>query len=293
MIRRFKTKYGLNKCLAALGVAKSSYYHHQRKVEKTGDEDMRQLILKIIKAHPAYGYRRIGAELRKRGVVINHKKLRRLLKAWGYSLMRKTKKVVPSGILKLLSELGALVNLAASIEIPKPFEAICGDITEIPYAKGKVYLAGHLDICSRRLIGHAISKSPNSKLVLAAAGGALRYLRKKRINPKDVIFHQDQGSVYTGYAYCKLILRSKAKLSYSRKATPSDNAWMESFFGRLKEEWGVTFANAQSESEVISLINQALLSYNRDRLHSSLDYQSPDEFIRQTLRAPTHSLAMT
>ena len=109
------------------------------------------------------------------------------------------------------------------------------------------------------------------------------------------MFHQDQGSVYTSYAYVDKLLKAGARLSYSRKGTPGDNAAIESFFGRLKEEWGLTFAQAETEQEVIELINQAMESYNGDRLHSALDYQSPNEYInniRKQEQQPTHSLVM-
>jgi len=77
------------------------------------------------------------------------------------------------------------------------------------------------------------------------------------------------------------------RVSYSRIATPSDNPGMESFFGRLKDEWADVFAAAQTESEVIELINKALCYYNEKRRHSSIGYLAPDDFIKRELALTT------
>lgn len=290
-MKTFAHKFGLNRCLAALGLAKSSYYFRLSKKDQVGKYDrLREKIIEIIKEHPAYGYRRLVAELKKQGTVINHKTLRRLLKSWRLSLIRKTKKVTPSGILRLLSDLGAKVNLISRITEPGMFEVVCADITEINYAHGKVYLAANLDMAGRKMIGWATGVSPDTALVLKAAHIATEYILKAGADLRKTIFHQDQGSVYTSYAYAGEMLKSGASLSYSRRATPGDNAHIESFFGRLKEEWGAVFANADSEREVKQLIDQAIIDYNGRRLHSALGYMSPNEYIAVNFRQATHTL---
>lgn len=294
LVECHKIKYGLNRCLSALGLAKSSYYWQKKRptlAEKY--EELRAEVIAVIAEHPAYGYRRIEKALRARGRVVNHKCLRRLLRQWGLAMIRKTKKSRPSGIVRLLGELGGLVNLA--LAGAKLFGLVRSDFTEIHYVRGKVYLAASLDDYSRKALGWQVAGSADKELVLKVAGEALGALNAAGADVAGTIFHQDQGSVYTSYAYVDKLLKAGARLSYSRAGKPGDNAMIESFFGRLKEEWGPTFAQAETEQEVIDSINKAMRSYNEDRLHSSIDYQAPNEYInniRKQEQQLTHSLAM-
>lgn len=271
-----------------MGVAKSTYYYQLKKDDPLSKyEHLKATITKIIKDNPAYGYRRIKHELLDLGIVINHKPLRKLLKVWGLTLHRKIKPKAKSGIAQILEELGERVNLVRGINAPKLFEVVFSDITEIRYANGKVYLATTLEAVSKRLIGYSVSKSPDSHLVVGVCCQAKAYLKKLGVDLSSVIFHQDQGSVYTSYDYVGELVKDSIKVSFSRVGTPSDNPEMESFFGRLKDEWADVFAAAKSESEVIELINKALLYYNKKRRHSATQYLAPDEFIKRELAAVT------
>ena len=130
LVECHKIKYGLNRCLEALGLAKSSYYWQQKKptlAEKY--EELRAEVVAVIAQHPAFGYRRIGAALRARGRVVNHKTLRRLLREWGLAMIRRTKKSSPSGVVRLLSELGGLVNLTLGVQGSRLFGLIRSDFT--------------------------------------------------------------------------------------------------------------------------------------------------------------------
>lgn len=288
LIKQYAGSYGLARCLYILGVAKSTYYYQLRREEPLSKyEHLKGVITKIIDENPAYGYRRIKHELLGLGIVINHKPLRKLLKAWGLTLHRKIKPKAKSGITAILDELGARVNLVLSICTPKLFEIVFSDITEIRFACGKVYLAASLEAVSKRLIGYSVSRSPDSSLVIRVCRQAKAYLKKMGIDLSGVIFHQDQGSVYTAYEYVGELVKDSIKVSYSRVGTPSDNPEMEAFFGRLKDEWADVFAAAQSESEVVELINRALSYYNEKRRHSSIDYLAPDDFIKQELAVVT------
>jgi transposase InsO family protein len=288
LIKQYAGAYGLNRCLSILGVAKSTYYYQLKRDEPLSKyEHLKTVITKIIKDNPAYGYRRIKPELLDLGIVINHKPLQRLLKAWGLTLHRKIKPKAQSGIAQILGELGERVNLVRGMSAPRLFEVVFSDITEIRYAQGKVYLAATLESVSKRILGHSVSRSPDSHLVVGVCRQAKAYLKKLGVDLSGVIFHQDQGSVYTAYDYVGDLVKDSIKVSYSRVGTPSDNPEMESFFGRLKDEWADVFAAAKSESEVIELINEALLYYNEKRRHSAIDYLAPDEFIKQGRAAVT------
>ena len=105
------------------------------------------------------------------------------------------------------------------------------------------------------------------------------------IGLSGVIFHQDQGSVYTSYGYAGELVKDCVIISYSRAGTPSFNPEMESFSGRLKDGWADVFTATQSESEVVKLIKEALSYYNERRRHSSIDYLAPGGFIKRELTA--------
>jgi len=284
LISKYSGRYGLNKCLSFMGVAKSTYYYQLKRSEPLAKYSyLKKVLSRIIEENPGYGYRRLKAELSFCGYIVNHKLLLKLLRAWKLNLARAVKKKAVSGIEVVLSELGCLVNRAGEIKKPALFRVIFSDITEIVYEKGKVYLAAALDSKSKRLVGYNVSARPNTALVLSAYKKAVRYLKKRGIGLKEVVFHQDQGSVYTSYDYVGALVKDGVEISYSRKGTPSDNPEVESFFGRLKEEWADVFAQAKTEKEVIALINEKLSYYNGKRRHSSIDYLAPDAFVKREL----------
>ncbi|MBI4734038.1 MAG: IS3 family transposase [Rubrobacteridae bacterium] len=284
LVQAYMGQYGLNRCLSVLGVAKSTYYYQLNKDEPLSKyEYLKKTIIKIIEKNPAYGYRRIRVELLSIGIALNHKPLQKLLKAWGLTLNRKIKHKKKSGIAQILGDLKERVNLVLNIGAPSLFGVVFSDITEIRYCCGKVYLAASLEAASRRIVGYDVSKSPDTDLVIKVCRQAKAYLKKMGADLFNVIFHQDQGSVYTSYGYVGELVRDGSKVSYSRAGTPSDNPEMESFFGRLKDEWADVFAAAQSESEVVDLIDKAISYYNKKRRHSALDYLAPDDFIKREL----------
>ena len=179
LIKQHAGVYGLNRCLNVLGVAKSTYYYQLRRDEPLSKyEHLRAVITKIIAENPAYGYRRIKHELLGLGIVLNHKPLRTLLKAWGLTLHRKIKRKVKSGIATILDELGERVNLLRGMGAPQLFEVVFSDITEIRYAYGKVYLGASLEAVSKRLIGSSVAKSPDSGLVVGVCRQALSVFEK-------------------------------------------------------------------------------------------------------------------
>ena len=286
LIKEFTGQCSLSKRLSVLGVAKSTYYHQLKKdCPLAKYEYLRDVIDKVIRDNPAYGYRRIKVELESRGYLVNHKLLRKLLRAWGLDLNRKRQTKKTSGIIKMLDELADSVNLTRFISKPELFEVVFNDITEITYATGKTYLAACLEAKAKRIIGYQASRHPNAALVISAYRQAIRYLKANRVDLMAVTFHQDQGSVYTGYDYVGNLVKDRVTLSYSRKATPSDNPEVESFFGRLKDECRDEFAQAQTESEVIALINEKISYYNGVRRHSSIGYLAPNAFIANQLKA--------
>jgi transposase InsO family protein len=279
-----------------LDIIKSSYYYHSRngtltiREKQEEEEKLRQKILKIIETHPAYGYRRLIPELKKKGVIINHKRLLTLLKTWGISLKRKIVKKTKSGIESILTYLDSRVNAVKRLpeeELKKVGRVVYTDFTEIVYLSGKakVYLIPYLEHVSKKIVGYTITNHPTTKAVLIALNEAIKTLKSLGVDLTKTYFHQDQGSVFKSYEYVGTIVKKlKALISFSRVASPEDNSEIESFFGRLKDEWKKTFYQARTKEEIFQLISEAIFYYNAKRIHSNHKDKSPDQFLKQLLK---------
>jgi transposase InsO family protein len=170
-------------------------------------------------------------------------------------------------------------NRLADLPAPSaPNQIWVADITYIPTEEGWLYLAGVMDLYSRRIVGWAMDPNIDTQLVLAAWGMALTH----RQPPPALVFHSDRGCQYASAAFRHALAQGPALPSMSRKACCYDNAAMESFWSTLKQEL-VYRRCFQTRSEA----RQALFDfietfYNRRRLHSSLNYLCPVDFERQT-----------
>jgi transposase InsO family protein len=157
-------------------------------------------------------------------------------------------------------------------------EVIVGDITYLPVKGGGFcYLACFQDKYTRRIIGWQVSARMTTQLVMDALGQALRRGHIKR----GAIIHTDRGSQYAAAEYRRLLYTGGFRQSMSRRGNCYDNAQAESFFSRFKAELiegGVFESVEEARSEVFSYIEGY---YNRVRLHSGLNYQSPLEFENQ------------
>lgn len=279
----YAKEYGLNLCLRLLSLPKSTFYAQKHKCSLTTRYQRLQSILhKILKKHPGYGYRRLKQELRKHGIIMNHKPLLKLLRLWGLNLPRRIVKKRRSGIETILNELGSAVNLIRQVpkETWKPLHMLATDFTEIPYCGGKAHLIPYLDTVGKRICGYAFGTGQTTALALTAYRKAKRYLKRKGVKLENVYVHQDQGAQFTSYGYVGTLANDGITLSYSRKGTPQDNPEMESFFGRLKDEWKTVFAETNSFEELQRLVKKAIRYYNTSRIHSGLNGMNPNEFLQ-------------
>jgi transposase InsO family protein len=147
----------------------------------------------------------------------------------------------------------------------------------VPTDEGWLYLAGILDLYSRRLTGWAMSAHINTELILAAWGMALTH----RQPPAGLLFHSDRGVQYASYDYRQALENAQAIASMSRKGNCFDNAAMESFWSTLKQEL-IYRRHFKTRDEARQAIFDFIeVFYNRRRLHSSLGYRSPIDFETQ------------
>ncbi|WP_419884087.1 IS3 family transposase [Peribacillus sp. B-H-3] len=147
------------------------------------------------------------------------------------------------------------------------------DITYIHTGEGFLYLNPVLDLFSRRVISYRMGDRMDAELPLKALKEALEI----RQPAEGWIHHSDQGSVYCSKKYTEALKGAKATISMSRKATPYDNACVESFFASLKKEYLYKFV-FKTKAEAMGAIQFYIQFYNRKRIHSTLEYTTPIEY---------------
>jgi putative transposase len=281
LVRRHREEYGLNRCLAALGVSKSTWHRHRQPKVSREDKELKAKVLKVVEEHPAYGYRRIKVELAERhGMVVNHKRLRRLLSEWDLALKRRVARPKPSGVREILKEAEGRLNLLLNRK-PQPFEVLCTDFTGVRYAGGgrKAYLMAMVDPASGWVAGWAVGARADRKLALRCWEAVKEGLAKVGRGPQGLIVHHDQDSVYTSYLWLrKLLIEDKVVVSYCERGA-KDNPWMESFWAHFKGENASLFLETASLEELEWVIGRQMEYYNFERRHSSLGYRSPVEYL--------------
>jgi transposase InsO family protein len=242
--------------------------------------DLRSQMQRIALRWPAYGYRRVHAELLRQGWTVNHKRVLRLLRVDNLLCVRRRKFLL--GTTDSKHGLPIYPNVAAGMVLTSINQLWVADITYIRLQWEFVYLAVVLDAFSRRCIGWALRRNLESALVLEALRMALM---RRRPRP-GLVHHSDRGVQYASRDYTTQLQQHGIRISMSRLATPYDNARAESFMKTLKYE-EVYRTEYRDLEEARALIQQFLEKvYNQQRLHSALGYRPPLEFERSLRPSP-------
>jgi putative transposase len=240
------------------------------------DMEVRSAIQTIAVEHRRrYGYRRITAELRRRGMLVNHKRVARIMREDNLlAVQPRTFRVTTDSA----HELEVFLNLAGRMKLTGINQLWVADITYIRLLREFVYLAVILDAFSRKVVGWALDRSLASRLAIAALEEAI----VRRQPPPGLVHHSDRGVQYASAEYVKLLQEHHLIPSMSRPANPYDNASCESFMKTLKRE--EIYANDYRTLEHLATNIERFIDeyYNRCRLHSALGYRPPDEFERQS-----------
>ena len=262
-------------------VSRASFYRSLPEREADEEEmELRAAIHQVFIEHKRrYGYRRVTQELRRRGRLVNRKRVQRLMQEDNLLAVQPAAFRVTTDS---NHELEVSLNLAARLKLTGINQLWVADITYIRLQKEFVYLAVILDAFSRKVVGWALDRSLRLQLPKAAMEMALAARRPA----PGLVHHSDRGIQYASAEYVHLLQRHGVVSSMSRPANPYDNASCESFMRTLKRE--EIYANRYGDLEHLRTNIEAFIEqyYNRCRLHSSLGYRPPEEF-EQTL-APSN-----
>jgi len=232
---------------------------------------LQEAIERIVVEHPGYGYRRVTIQLRREGWAVNHKRVRRLMRAAGLLWRRKRRFVKTTDS---AHGLGAAPNRVKGWRPTAINEVWVADLTYIRLGQEFVYLATVMYAFSRRVVGWCLGRSLEAELAL----GALERALEARQPEPGWIHHSDRGVQYACSAYRERLERAGARASMAAKGTPQENAQAERLFRTLKEE-EVYLQEYQTFEEAEASIGRFLEEvYNQKRLHSALGYRSPCEF---------------
>jgi putative transposase len=260
-------------CVLA-GVSRAGYYRHwAASAPRQEETTVRDAIQRVALENRHYGYRRIAKELDRDGLVVNHKRVLRLMRRDNLLCLRKRPFVPVTTDSR--HEWRVVPNLARGL-VPTGLDQLwVADITYVRMLEEFAFLAVVLDAFSRRVIGWALDTNLRASLATAALHMAIA---ARRPAPGSLIHHSDRGVQYACGEYTSVLEAHDIQPSMSRIGNPYDNAKAESFMKTLKQEEvdGRDYRNLNEARAAIGVFIEAV--YNCRRLHSALAYRPPAEF---------------
>jgi len=255
-------------------VTRAGYYRQWRASAPRQEETaVRDAIQRVALGNRRYGYRRIAAQLRRDGLVANHKRVLRLMRRDNLLCLRRRPFVPVTTDSR--HQWRVVPNLARGL-VPTGLDQLwVADITYVRLSEEFAFLAVLLDAFSRRVIGWALDIHLRASLATTALQMAIA---ARRPTPGSLIHHSDRGVQYACGEYTVLLAAHDIQPSMSRVGNPYDNARAESFIKTLKQEEvdGRNYRDLEDARETIGAFIEDV--YNRQRLHSALAYRPPAEF---------------
>src|SRR5712692_10263363 len=268
-------------------VSRRSFYRSLQERHPAEEEtEVRSAIQQIALEHRRrYGYRRITAELHRRGMQVNHKRVVRIMREDSLLGMQPKRFVVTTNS---NHKLEIYLNLASRMQLTGINQLWVADITYLRLKTEFVYLAVILDAFSRRVVGWALERRMTTDLTKQALERAIA----TRGPAPGLVHHSDRGVQYAADDYVELLTQYQMIPSMSRPANPYDNASCESFMKTLKQE--EIYVNQYGDLEELRSNIETFIEqyYNRRRLHSALGYKPPAEF-EQHIESPDQDATMT
>ena len=278
LISRLSKEHSIKLLCKVLKVARSTYYsilNHKASSREIENNILKSKIFKIYcDNRKVYGCIKITRILREDGYPkLSVNRVSRLMKQLGIRSITIRKFKNYRNKQNEHSELKNLVNQNFSAQ--KPNQIWLSDITYIHTVKhGWTYLASVLDVCTRKIVGYSYGRKMDRSLVISALTNSWQ----NQNYPNNVILHSDRGSQYTSSEYIAAAVRMGFRLSYSKKGCPFDNAPMESFHSVLKKEEVYLKHYSSFHEANIRLFDYINGFYNRNRIHSAINFLSPIQF---------------
>jgi len=247
-----------------LGVSRQSlYYQHKRPAL---DEEVKRQIEAVLTVHKSYGHKRIAIELK-----LNKKRILRVMKKFNIKPFRHggRKPNKKDDVGKAAEK--DTVNIYKLLCPIAPHIVWVSDFTYIKFKSRFIYVATIMDLYTREIIGVAISRFHNQNLVMEAFMDA-----ERRTGTHPLYLHSDQGSEYTSDDYKTYVASRQITISFADKASPWQNGFQESFYGKFKVDLG-HMEQFESLGELIEAIYQTIHYYNTKRIHTALK-MSPIQF---------------
>lgn len=281
-IHRYKKTWPIRVMCRVLNVKSSNYYSFIQRLNSKPEDPEHVEILDWIKdidqsSDHTYGSRRMSKALKILGYPVGRMKAKRLMKEAGVAVKHKKKYKVTTNSNHKLPLFENL--LERQFDVAGPDQVYASDITYIWTQEGWLYLAVVIDLYSRKVVGWSMGSRMKAQLVCDALTMAI-WLRQPK---PSLIHHSDRGSQYASHDFRKLLKSHGILGSMSRKGDCWDNAVVESFFGTLKQErvhWRHYQTRYEAQQDILNYIS---MFYNSYRLHSYLDYRSPDQYENEVI----------
>lgn len=252
-----------------LAVPRSSVYARQQVDGRRSDEEVRTHIEQIAEQWPTYGYRRVTAQLRREGQLVNSKRVRRLmgeLGVVGQAPKRRCRTTTSD------HPYPRYPNLVAALHIVQPDLVWVADITYVRLQRDFVYLAVLMDVYTRAIRGWELSRHLDQALTLTALERALA------AGHVPSIHHSDQGVQYAATAYVARLAQLGTQISMAEPGEPRQNGYAERLMRTIKEE-EVALTEYRDFADAYAQIGRFLDDvYQHKRIHSALGYLTPAEF---------------
>lgn len=234
------------------GISRSQLYYHHRLPEK--DWKLKQQIELVLRHDPSYGHKRIAPKL-----CINKKRVLRVMRIFGMKPYRRRGRKFR----KSKDNVASFPNLLLT-EFPMRQNHIwASDFTHLSFHGKTIYIATIIDLFTRELVGFSVMMTHSVPLVVNALLSAIHK------HPHPAIIHSDHGSEYTSKDYIAVTQQLGIAMSMSKKASPWENGYQESFYSQFKVDLGDP-NRFQNLGELVYAIYQTVHSYNHSRIHTKL-----------------------
>jgi putative transposase len=270
MIMTLAHEYPVSLVCRLLDFPRSSYYHQPQ----AGDERaLRAALLRVAEEWPTYGYRRLTAQLRREGLAVNSKRVRRLMRQLGLQGKQPTRKRRTTNS---AHDFPRYPNLVQDMAVLYPDQVWVADITYVRLHQEFVYLAVLMDVFTRSIRGWYLGRDLDTTLTLTALQRALQAHRPE-------IHHSDQGLQYAATAYSNLLQQVGSTISMATVGEPTENGYAERLMRTIREE-AIDLSEYQNYHDAYRQLGRFLDEvYTYKRIHSSLGYLTPAEFESQWL----------